>query len=66
MPGGRSGGSRYRGQGESGASTILVMRPDLDVVVVTYNSVHVIGDLLDSLPPALGALTADVIVVDNG
>jgi N-acetylglucosaminyl-diphospho-decaprenol L-rhamnosyltransferase len=45
---------------------MLVMRPDLDVVVVTYNSVHVIGDLLDSLPPALGALTADVIVVDNG
>jgi len=45
---------------------MLVMRPDLDVVVVTYNSVHVIGDLLDSLPPALGALTADVVVVDNG
>jgi len=42
------------------------MRPDLDVVVVTYNSVHVIGDLLDSLPSALGALTAGVIVVDNG
>jgi len=45
---------------------MLLMRPDLDVVVVTYNSVHVIGDLLDSLPSALGALTADVIVVDNG
>jgi N-acetylglucosaminyl-diphospho-decaprenol L-rhamnosyltransferase len=45
---------------------MLVMRPDLDVIVVTYNSAHVIGDLLDSLPPALGALTADVIVVDNG
>jgi GT2 family glycosyltransferase len=45
---------------------MLLMRPDLDVVVVTYNSVHVIGDLLDSLPSALGALTAGVIVVDNG
>jgi len=45
---------------------MIFMRPDLDVVVVTYNSVDVIGDLLDSLPPALGALTADVIVVDNG
>jgi len=42
------------------------MRPDLDVVVVTYNSVHVIGDLLDSLPSALGALTADVVAVDIG
>jgi N-acetylglucosaminyl-diphospho-decaprenol L-rhamnosyltransferase len=45
---------------------MLFMRPDLDVVVVTYNSVRVIGDLLDSLPPALGALTAEVVVVDNG
>ena len=42
------------------------MPSDLDVVVVTYNSAHVIADLLDSLPPALGALTADVTVVDNG
>jgi len=42
------------------------MPPDLDVIVVTYNSAHVVGDLLDSLPRALGALTADVIVVDNG
>jgi N-acetylglucosaminyl-diphospho-decaprenol L-rhamnosyltransferase len=45
---------------------MLVMRPDLDVIVVTYNSVHDIGGLLDSLPAALGALTADVVVVDNG
>jgi N-acetylglucosaminyl-diphospho-decaprenol L-rhamnosyltransferase len=45
---------------------MLVMRPDLDVIVVTYNSAQVIGDLLDSLPAALGALTADVVVVDNG
>lgn len=40
-------------------------RPDLDVVIVTYNSAHVIGDLLDSLPAALDGLTADVVVVDN-
>jgi N-acetylglucosaminyl-diphospho-decaprenol L-rhamnosyltransferase len=38
----------------------------LDVIIVTYNSVHVIGDLLDSLPTALDGLTAEVIVVDNG
>ena len=38
----------------------------IDVVIVTYNSAHVIGDLLDSLPAALGDLTADVVVVDNG
>ncbi len=40
--------------------------PDLAVVIVTYNSAHVIGDLLDSLPRALGSRTADVVVVDNG
>jgi N-acetylglucosaminyl-diphospho-decaprenol L-rhamnosyltransferase len=42
------------------------MAPDLDVIIVTYNSVHVIGELLDSLPAALDGLTCDVVVVDNG
>jgi N-acetylglucosaminyl-diphospho-decaprenol L-rhamnosyltransferase len=42
------------------------MPPDIAVVIVTYNSAHVVGDLLDSLPAALGELSADVIVVDNG
>jgi GT2 family glycosyltransferase len=40
--------------------------PDLDIVIVTYNSLDVIGGLLDSLSAALDGLTADVIVVDNG
>ena len=40
--------------------------PDIAVVIVTYNSAPVIGDLLDSLPRALDGLTADVVVVDNG
>ena len=40
--------------------------PDIAVVIVTYNSVDVIGDLLDSLPKALDGLSADVVVVDNG
>jgi len=39
--------------------------PDLALVIVTHNSAHVVDDLLDSLPAALGGLTADVIVVDN-
>jgi N-acetylglucosaminyl-diphospho-decaprenol L-rhamnosyltransferase len=39
--------------------------PDLAVVIVTHNSAHVVGDLLGSLPAALGGLTADVVVVDN-
>jgi N-acetylglucosaminyl-diphospho-decaprenol L-rhamnosyltransferase len=39
---------------------------DIQVVIVSYNSVHVISDLLDSLPAALGDLKSDVIVVDNG
>ena len=45
---------------------MYVQHPDLDVVIVTYNSAPVIGDLLDSLPAALGGLSADVVVVDNG
>jgi N-acetylglucosaminyl-diphospho-decaprenol L-rhamnosyltransferase len=40
--------------------------PDVDIVVVTYNSADFIGDLLDSLPAALDKITANVIVVDNG
>ena len=40
--------------------------PDLNIIIVTYNSADVIQDLLESLPPALGQLTADVVVVDNG
>lgn len=39
---------------------------DIDVVIVTYNSAHVVGDLLDSLPAALDGLSADIVVVDNG
>jgi GT2 family glycosyltransferase len=40
--------------------------PTIDVVVVTYNSRHVVGDLLDSLPAALAGLPARTVVVDNG
>ncbi len=42
------------------------MKPSLDIVIVTYNSEEVVGDLLDSIPGALGDLDANVIVVDNG
>ncbi|WP_134765940.1 glycosyltransferase family 2 protein [Nocardioides sp. 1609] len=42
------------------------MTCDVAVVVVAYNSADVVGDLLDSLPAALGGLVADVVVVDNG
>ena len=42
------------------------MAPDLAIVIVTYNSAHVVGDLLDSLPAALDGLQADIVVVDNG
>lgn len=38
---------------------------DLTVVVVSYNSGHVIERLLDSLPAGLAGLVADVVVVDN-
>lgn len=46
--------------------SIRRVRPDLAIVIVTYNSCQVVGDLLDSLPAALDGLTADVVVVDNG
>jgi N-acetylglucosaminyl-diphospho-decaprenol L-rhamnosyltransferase len=46
--------------------TMTPVRPDVDIVIVTYNSEHVVGDLLDSLPAALDGLTAVVVVVDNG
>lgn len=42
------------------------MPHDVLVVIVTYNSADVITALLDSLPAALGSLSADVVVVDNG
>ena len=39
---------------------------EVDVIIVTYNSARVIGELLDSLPAALGNITANTIIVDNG
>jgi N-acetylglucosaminyl-diphospho-decaprenol L-rhamnosyltransferase len=44
---------------------IGIVRPDLDVVVITHNSSHVVHGLLDSLPDALADVVADVVVVDN-
>lgn len=44
----------------------LRVRDDVAVVIVSYNSAHVIEGLLESLPAALGALTASTVVVDNG
>lgn len=52
-------------QTDSTQPTGAVRQTDVAVVIVTHNSSHVIGDLLDSLPTALGSLTADVVVVDN-
>jgi GT2 family glycosyltransferase len=42
------------------------MSSELVVVIVTYNSVDMIGTLLDSLPSALGGVEAQIVVVDNG
>jgi GT2 family glycosyltransferase len=39
---------------------------DVTIVIVTYNSEHVVGDLLKSIPGALDGISADVVVVDNG
>jgi N-acetylglucosaminyl-diphospho-decaprenol L-rhamnosyltransferase len=45
---------------------MMCVHPDLDIVIVTYNSAHVIKDLLNSIPAALDGLTGDIVVVDNG
>jgi N-acetylglucosaminyl-diphospho-decaprenol L-rhamnosyltransferase len=42
------------------------MRPQVDIIVVTYNSSLLISDLLDSIPGALGEIIANVVIVDNG
>ena len=39
---------------------------DIAIVVITYNSAHMIGGLLDSIPAALGEARGEVVVVDNG
>jgi N-acetylglucosaminyl-diphospho-decaprenol L-rhamnosyltransferase len=38
---------------------------DVLIAIVTYNSSHVVGDLLDSLPAALAGVRAVTVVVDN-
>jgi GT2 family glycosyltransferase len=42
------------------------VEPDVTVVIVTFQSAHVIGGLLESLPAALGSLSAEIVLVDNG
>jgi len=46
--------------------TSATERTDCAVVIVTYNSVHCIAGLLESLPAAARGLTVRVVVVDNG
>jgi len=48
------------------ALTMAAMGPEVNAVIVTYNSINVIGGLLDSIPAAFGAINYDVVVVDNG
>lgn len=52
--------------GMNAVVTRILMRPSIDIVIVTHNSEEVVGNLLDSIPRALGDLEANVIVVDNG
>lgn len=58
--------SRKDGPLEAVSSKIVCARVDLAIVIVTFNSAHVIVQLLDSLPAALDGLIADVVIVDNG
>jgi GT2 family glycosyltransferase len=43
----------------------LRVTADVAIVIVTHNSAHVVGDLLESIPAALDGLQSDVVVVDN-
>lgn len=66
-PSGRLPATRVPGLTEpSPAMDGTAMTVDLAVVIVTYNSVSEVGQLLDSLTDALDGLRADVVVVDNG
>jgi len=41
------------------------MSVDVGIVVITYNSSDSVGALLDSIPAAMGDLSAETVVVDN-
>lgn len=41
-------------------------RPDLSIVIVTYNAEHLIGHCLDAVRRASAGLSIEVLVVDNG
>jgi N-acetylglucosaminyl-diphospho-decaprenol L-rhamnosyltransferase len=45
---------------------MIAVSIDVVVAIVAYNSAHVIGDLLDSIPAAAGSTHVQVVVVDNG
>jgi N-acetylglucosaminyl-diphospho-decaprenol L-rhamnosyltransferase len=51
---------------ESRSSIVWRVAVDLCIVVVAYNSASVIDGLLDSVPAALGGVSAEIVVVDNG
>ena len=42
------------------------MSADAAVVVVSYNTAHLVGECLDSLDKERGTLAQRVIVIDNG
>jgi GT2 family glycosyltransferase len=41
------------------------MKPDLSILIVTYNSARLVGTLLTVLKPELQSLAAEVVIVDN-
>ena len=45
---------------------ITCVQADLAIIIVTYNSAHVIGDLSIPCRRRWTGCTADVVVVDNG
>ena len=51
--------------GVSPAPQIDARAPDISVVIVNYNTAHLLGELFATLEASRGALKLQVIVVDN-
>jgi len=51
--------------GVSPAPQIDARAPDISVVIVNYNTAHLLGELFATLEASRGALKRQVIVVDN-
>ena len=50
---------------KTSTSILAIERPDITVVLVSYNTVHLLGRVLAALKSGQNGLSLQVIVVDN-